>query len=165
MYRKLFSVFFVLIFITGFETSFAQEFKVDKIDKAKLSKLIKERKGRPLFLNLWATWCVPCREEYPSIVKLAGENKDVEFVGISVDFPDEVDSKIIPFLKNHKANFTNYVNAFEGDEDLINALDKSWNGALPATFIFDKTGKKIIWLEGKKSYNEFKSELEKLKKK
>ncbi|MDQ7818135.1 MAG: TlpA disulfide reductase family protein [Melioribacteraceae bacterium] len=138
---------------------------VELIDKEKLTKLIKERKGKPLFLNLWATWCVPCREEFPSINKLAEELKDVEFIGISVDFPEEVDSKIIPFLKSQNAKFVSFVNGFEGDEELINTLDKNWNGALPATFIYDKAGKKISFLEGKKSYDEFKKEIEKARKK
>ncbi|NMB80938.1 MAG: redoxin domain-containing protein [Ignavibacteria bacterium] len=138
---------------------------VETITKDKLAKIIKERKGKPLFLNLWATWCVPCREEFPAINKLAEELKDVEFVGISVDFPEEVDSKIIPFLKLQNAKFISYVNGFEGDEELINTLDKDWNGALPATFIYDKNGKKVSFLEGKKSYDEFKKEIEKAKKK
>lgn len=138
---------------------------VETITKDKLSKLIKERKGKPLFLNLWATWCAPCREEFPAINKLAEELKDVEFIGISVDFPEEVDSKIIPFLKSQNAKFVSYVNGFDGDEELINTLDKDWNGALPATFIYDKNGKKVSFLEGKKSYDEFKKELEKAKKK
>jgi thiol-disulfide isomerase/thioredoxin len=138
---------------------------VEIINKEKLSKLINERKGKPLFLNLWATWCVPCREEFPSINKLAEEYKDVDFVGISVDFPEEVESKIIPFLKSQKAKFISYVNGFSGDEELINELDINWNGALPATFIYDKNGKKVSFLEGKKSYEEFKKEIEKAKKK
>jgi thiol-disulfide isomerase/thioredoxin len=164
MYRKIYFVLIIAFLSFGFSSSIAKEITVEKIDKAKLSKLIKDRKGKVLFLNLWATWCVPCREEFPSIVKLVDEFKDVEFVGISVDFPDEVDSKIIPFLKSNKANFTSFVNAIEGDEELINLLDKNWNGALPATFIFDKTGKKISFMEGKKSYDDFKKEIEKAKK-
>jgi thiol-disulfide isomerase/thioredoxin len=138
---------------------------VDTINKELLAKIIKERKGKPLFLNLWATWCVPCREEFPAINKLAEEYKDVDFIGISVDFPEEVESKIIPFLKSQKAKFVSYVNGFEGDEELINALEKDWNGALPATFIYDKNGKKTSFLEGKKSYDDFKKELENVKKK
>lgn len=164
MYRKIFFILIIAFLSFGFSSSIAKEITVEKIDKAKLSKLIKDRKGKVLFLNLWATWCVPCREEFPSIVKLVEEFKDVEFVGVSVDFPDEVDSKIIPFLKSNKANFTSFVNAIEGDEELINLLDKNWNGALPATFIFDKTGKKISFMEGKKSYDDFKKEIEKAKK-
>ncbi len=159
-------IFLLLILaITGFTFPGSQEVVVEKINKQKLQKLIKERKNKILFLNLWATWCVPCREEFPSIVKLADEYKDVDFVGISVDFPDEIDSKIIPFLKSNKVGFTSYVNAFEGDEELINFLDKNWNGALPATFIYDKSGKKISFLEGKQSYDGFKKEIEKAKKK
>jgi thiol-disulfide isomerase/thioredoxin len=80
--RKLFPALFILLFITSFGRVYAGEIVVEKIDKAKLTKIIKERKGKVLFLNLWATWCVPCREEFPSIVKLAEEFKDVEFIGI-----------------------------------------------------------------------------------
>lgn len=164
MYRKIFLVLAIAFISFGFNSNTTKEITVEKIDKAKLSKLIKDRKGKVLFLNLWATWCVPCREEFPSIVKLVDEFKDVEFVGISVDFPDEIDSKIIPFLKTNKVNFNSYVNGIEGDEELINLLDKNWNGALPATFIFDKSGKKISFMEGKKSYEDFKREIEKAKK-
>ncbi|MBS3944443.1 MAG: redoxin domain-containing protein [Melioribacter sp.] len=166
-------IFLALFFIVVLQiTLFADEkskqdekIVVDTINKELLAKIIKERKGKPLFLNLWATWCVPCREEFPAINKLAEEYKDVEFIGISVDFPEEVESKIIPFLKSQKAKFISYVNGFEGDEELINTLDKDWNGALPATFIYDKNGKKVSFLEGKKSYDEFKKEIEKAKKK
>jgi len=136
--------------------------KVEIINKAGLTKLINVRNGKVLFLNLWATWCIPCREEFPSIVKLAEiYKKDVDFVGISADYSDEIESKIIPFLKLNKVNFTSFVSGFKKDEDLIDALDKNWNGALPATFIYDKTGKKLIMLEGEKSFEEFKKELDK----
>lgn len=145
----------------GFALKENNNLTVEKIDKSKLNKLIKERKGRILFLNVWATWCAPCREEFPSIVKLSNEFKDVEFVGISVDFPEEVDTKIIPFLKSNKSTFTNYVNSFESDEELINTLNEKWNGAIPATFIFDKKGKLLFFIKGKKSYEEFKKYIEK----
>ena len=164
MHRKILFLFLAVV-IFGFTQPGSKEITVEKIDKAKLQKIIKDRKGKVLFLNLWATWCVPCREEFPSIVKLSNEFKDVDFVSISVDFPDEVNSKIIPFLKSNNADFTTFVNAFEGDEELINLLDKKWNGALPATFLFDKAGKKLTFLEGKQSYDEFKKEIEKVKKK
>jgi thiol-disulfide isomerase/thioredoxin len=163
MFRKLILLFFVLL-LFGFAPQSSNKINVEKIDKTKLHKLIKERKGKVLFVNLWATWCVPCREEFSSIVKLVNENKNVEFVGISVDLPDEVESKIIPFLKTNKANFVNYVNGIDGDEELISTLDKKWDGSLPATFMFDETGKRISFLGGKKSYEEFKKEIEKAKK-
>jgi thiol-disulfide isomerase/thioredoxin len=157
MKLKLFILTGFLFFLSGMSP--AGKSDVPQIDGPRLTKLIKERKGKILFLNLWATWCQPCREEFPSIVKLSEEFKDVEFAGISIDYPDEVDSRIIPFLKRNKVGFSCYVSGFKHDEDLINRLDKNWSGSLPATFIFDGHGKKIAFLSGKKSYVEFKNEI------
>ncbi|MFA7229211.1 MAG: TlpA disulfide reductase family protein [Melioribacteraceae bacterium] len=166
MKRYYFPILFLLLFagtlsyaVDGDKQS--EKYKVEKIEKAGLIKLIGERGGKPLLLNLWATWCVPCREEFPSINKLAGEFKGADFAGISIDFPEEIETKIVPFLKSQKAKFISYVSGFEKDEELINILDENWNGALPATFIFDKNGKKIAFLEGKRTYQELKSELKK----
>lgn len=163
---KIKFIFLAALFVLPFVVFSAQteKIKIEKIDKQKLSSLLKNRKGNALFINLWATWCIPCQEEFPSIVKLVNDykNKPVDFIGISIDYPDEVDSKIIPFLEKQNANFANFVNGFEKDEDLIKLLDENWNGALPATFIFDKTGKKISFLEGEQSYNSFKKEIKKV---
>lgn len=164
MRRIFFLSFFVLIF-TGFNLLEKNDVVVEKIDKSKLQKLIKERKGKVLFLNVWATWCAPCREEFPTIVKLTNEFKDVDFVGISVDFPEEVESKIKPFIKSNNVNFPIYVNAFSSDEELINMLNKDWNGAIPATFIYDKSGKLVTFIEGKKSYEEFVKNIERARRK
>jgi len=40
--------------------------------------------GRPVFLNLWASWCFPCREEMPDIDRAAMAHPDVEFIGVAV---------------------------------------------------------------------------------
>lgn len=150
----------IIVFVSfTFAQNNKNKISVEKIDKQKLEKIINQRNGKPLFINLWATWCVPCREEFPTINKLVDEYKNIDFIGISIDYPDEVESKIIPFLKSQKAKFVSFVNGFEKDEDLINFLDKDWNGALPATFIFNLKGEKISFLEGKKSYDEFKKEI------
>jgi hypothetical protein len=73
-----------------------------------------------------------------------------------------VNSKIIPFLKSNNVKFKNYVNGFSNDEELINALDKKWNGALPVTFIYDTKGNKMVFLQGMKTYEEFKTETKKI---
>lgn len=163
--RRNFFLFCFLLIASGFSFIQSNDVTIEKIDKSKLQKLIKERKGKLLFLNVWATWCEPCREEFPAIVKLANEFKDVDFAGISVDFPEEIDSKIKPFVKSNKVNFPIYVNAFTNDEELINMLNKDWNGAIPATFIYDKSGKLIAFIEGKKSYEEFLKNIERARRK
>jgi thiol-disulfide isomerase/thioredoxin len=160
-------ILFLLLFSlisTNDNYSQQSEIKVETIDKLKLEKLIKERNGKVLLLNLWATWCVPCREEFPDLVRLSSnyKNKNVEVVGISIDYPEEINSKIIPFLKKQNVNFKNYVNGFEKDEHLIDMIDPKWNGSLPATVIYDQKGKKKVFLEGKKSYSEFQKTISKM---
>jgi thiol-disulfide isomerase/thioredoxin len=154
-----FLIVFLLLIFAG--TSFTQTIKVETLTKTKLTKLINDRNDKILFINVWATWCVPCREEFPDIVKLTQllKGKQIDFFGISIDYPEEVKSKIIPFLKSNKATFKNYVSGFKNDEELINILDKNWNGALPATFVFNSNGEKVKTLEGKKSFSQFEEAL------
>lgn len=138
---------------------------VRTIDEKGLRKLIKTRNKKVLFLNIWATWCAPCVEEFPDLVKLSQHYNlnEVEVVAISADFPDEVESKILPFLKKQKVPFKTYVAKFENQDSFINSLNKSWNGALPATFIYDAKGKQRFFFIGKGDFDRFKNEIEKVR--
>ncbi len=140
-------------------------FSVDPLTEEGAAKLVQERNGKILLLNIWATWCVPCKEEFPDLVKLADyyQGRDLEIVGLSVDYPDEVQSKILPFLQQYHANFKVYVKNFASDEAFINTLGKEWNGGVPATFIFDKSGEKQSYILGKKDFDFFKQEIEKVR--
>jgi thiol-disulfide isomerase/thioredoxin len=140
-------------------------FDVKPLDESGLKQLIARRNGKFLFLNVWATWCAPCREEFPVLIKLTEEYKhsNVEFVGLSVDYPDEIESKIIPFLEKHNCNFKIYVQNFKDERMIIQLLNKEWSGAIPATFIFDPEGTQQAFLFGKGSYEDFKQSLEKIR--
>lgn len=121
-----------------------------------LTALIQERNGKPLLINVWATWCVPCVEEFPDLIKLAAEYKgELDVVGINADMRRDIESQVIPFLKEQNVNFPVYYTGFPKDEDLINYLNFEWSGALPGTFIYDKDGNQTVFYEGKKSYEEF----------
>ena len=135
---------------------------VEPIDKMGLQKLIKERNGRILFLNIWATWCAPCVEEFPDLVKLsrAYPDQEVEVVGISADYPDEVESKILPFIKKHDVPFRILVAKFEHQEDFINGVNPSWSGALPATLIYDQHGNQRLFLVGQGTFERFKKSID-----
>jgi len=147
------------------QTSSQTDFFVEPIDEAGLKKLIGERNGRILVLNIWATWCAPCVAEFPDLVKLshAYDTTAVEVVAISADYPDEVDTKIIPFLRKTNVSFRVYVAQFQHQEDFINALNRSWSGALPASLIYDSHGKEEFFHVGQQSYADFKKEVDKMK--
>ena len=138
---------------------------VDPIDETGLKKLIRERNGRVLLLNIWATWCAPCVAEFPDLVKLSQtyDTTGFEVVAISADYPDEVDTKIIPFLKKMNVPFPVYVAQFEHQEDFINGVNRSWSGALPASLIYDSHGKERFFHVGQQSFGEFKLEVDKIK--
>ncbi len=135
---------------------------VEPIDIKGVEHLVHVRNGKILFLNVWATWCQPCTEEFPDLVKLYNDyqNAGVDFAAISVDYPDEVGSKILPFLIGQHVPFTVYVANVKKDEDFINELNPSWSGAVPATFIFDASGKQRVFMFGQKTLKAFKSEID-----
>ncbi|HEY6953029.1 MAG TPA: TlpA disulfide reductase family protein, partial [Bacteroidota bacterium] len=124
--------------------------------------LIRSRNGRVLFVNVWATWCAPCVEEFPDIVKLSDEMKGrkIDFVGISGDDFDVELSRVLPFIRKEKAKFKFYMAKLEGEDDFINTFDPQWGGGIPATFIYDSKGRLKTFLLGKQTYQRLKSVIE-----
>lgn len=168
--NKVKVAFVVSLFVVSLTTGFGlrgSELKVEPLAEDDFNRLLKFQKGRVVLLNVWATWCKPCREEFPDLVRLQEyyKGKDVSIITISADYPDEIDSKILPFLKTFaKINFPVYVQNFKKADQFIDRLHKEWNGALPATFIYDKSGKQQAFFVGKKDFNGFKKEIEKVRK-
>jgi thiol-disulfide isomerase/thioredoxin len=159
--RKSLILFFIL-FLTGFGRAFSQEVKpLTAIDE--IRKIKDNNKGKVLLINFWATWCKPCVKEFPELVKLYNNYKDkgFEIVFISVDVPEDVNSKVVPFLKKQNVDFVSYYNKFEKPDELINYIDKNWEGAIPSTYIYDKEGKLVTQILGSKSYEDFEKEITK----
>ena len=136
---------------------------VQLLDREGLQKIISSRNGKPLLINFWATWCVPCREEFPDLIKFYSDYKEkVDVIAISVDYPKEIETKIKPFLDKMNPEFNTYVYSERDQEALINLINKNWSGALPATFVYDTDGKQVSFHDGKMSYEEFKNSVLKL---
>jgi len=147
--------------VSGFDALKAQN--LERLNQSKLERLIHDRHGRALFINVWATWCAPCVEEFPDIVKLSKELKEenIDFVGVSGDDFDDELSKVIPFIANEKASFKFYIAKLEGEDAFIDAFDKQWGGGIPVTFTYDAKGRIKAFLLGKQSYQSLKTAAEK----
>jgi thiol-disulfide isomerase/thioredoxin len=130
---------------------------VTLLNERGLDSLLHVQRTKPLVMNLWATWCEPCREEFPDLIKAAKEYPNVEVCIVSADFPDEIDSKIRPFVKELKIPFPVFVSGFRKQEELIDRLDRKWNGALPATFVFTNNGVRDTFVVGRQSLAKFRS--------
>jgi len=163
MNKHKFVIIVGLIFLFNFNliAQSSKNIKVEDIDKSKLEKLIKNRKGKVLLLNIWASWCPPCKKEFPDLVKLAEKykNSKVEIVGLSVDDKDDLQTEVIPFLQKNNANFKIYIQNFKNIEELISFFPK-WEGAIPLTVIFDKNGKEKKFIIGMRDFEFFDKEIQ-----
>lgn len=112
-------------------------------DGAGQPKTLADWKGKVVLLNLWATWCAPCRKEMPALDKLQKElgGNDFEVVAMSVDRQGSPASK--KFLDEAKvANLKLYV---ESTSRSIGTLRAS---GLPTTLLIDREGREIGRLAG-----------------
>ncbi|MGH7740403.1 MAG: TlpA family protein disulfide reductase [Candidatus Eiseniibacteriota bacterium] len=99
-------------------------------------------------LNVWATWCEPCRAEFPALLRTvaARQIRGVRLVLISADFPDQLPA-VREFLRAHGVRDTTYIE-FGEQMAFIDSLEPKWSGALPATLVYDAHGSKVAFWEG-----------------
>jgi len=118
-----------------------------------LKKLLQHdpKDARPLLVNFWATWCDPCREEFPDLVKVDTDYKakGLNFVAISLDDISDIKSIVPQFLKEMRAEMTVVLLNVNDPEPAIKVVDATWDGQLPATFLYDKDGKIVFKHFGK----------------
>jgi thiol-disulfide isomerase/thioredoxin len=89
-------------------------------------------------VNFWATWCAPCVKELPYFEQLLDKykNKNVKVILVSLDFPHLYDTKLKPFIKEHKLK-SKVVALNDVDMNTwIPKVDKTWSGSIPATIIY-----------------------------
>jgi len=99
---------------------------------------VADKKGKVILLNLWATWCSPCRGEMPELVKMQNQfgDKDFEVIGLNTD--DEPASVINSFRDQMKLNYT----LVWGDTALQGELLKiSKFPGIPQSFLIDREGR------------------------
>jgi peroxiredoxin len=93
-------------------------------------------RGKIVFLNFWATWCLPCRVEMPSMEKLHKRLKHKDFVMVAIDL-QEPTSRVKKFFEENKLTFICLL-------DLKGKVgDRYGVKSLPTTFILDKAGRII----------------------
>ena len=113
------------------------------IDLAGYNQILAKYRGKPLVVNFWATWCEPCRDEYPMLVDLAKQfaPQGVAVVGISMD--DDSDMNLVRrFLVRNHPGFPNYRQKPGIDLDAFyQAVNPEWRGSMPETVFYSADGR------------------------
>lgn len=145
--------------------------KVTQIDAAALENLLKrsgdnaggENSRRPLLINFWATWCEPCREEFPDLVKIDAEYKGrIDFITVSLDYLSEIRRDVPRFLAEMKAEMPAYLLKTPNEDEAIALVSKNWRGSLPFTILFDADGKEAFSIPKKVKPEVLRAEIDKL---
>ena len=114
------------------------------VDEAGFQKLVQSHKGKVVLYDFWATWCAPCRAETPALVQLDKKLRAGGFVlvTISADEPENA-ARAAKMAADAGVPRPAYQKAAKDDDTFINSIDHSWNGALPAMFLYDKAGRRV----------------------
>lgn len=135
----------------------------DLVDAQGFLKVVERYKGKPLLVNFWATWCEPCRDEYPLLNDLAKEYGPQGLKVVGVSFDQDGDLILMRrFLARYKPVFPNYRKKEGGEEQFIQAVMPGWNGALPATVFYTKDGTQIGHVLGAGTRETFEAAIHKL---
>jgi thiol-disulfide isomerase/thioredoxin len=122
---------------------------VTKVDDVTVKDVLTPN-GRPLVVNFWATWCEPCREEFPDLIKIDADYKGrIDVRIISLDDPVEISRDVPKFLKDMGSTMTPYLLRTEDESKVIGAISDTWQGGLPFTVVYDANGKVIHARQGK----------------
>jgi thiol-disulfide isomerase/thioredoxin len=153
------------LFFAGFTFAIAQPAKrgapasrpaagpvVTQIDLAGLKPLLKPV-GKPRLINFWATWCDPCREEFPELVKIdAAYSTKLDFITISLDDLEDIRTTVPKFLREMKSTMPAYL-LHAADEDAaiaaIAAISSDFSGSLPFTILIKPNGELAYSHQGK----------------
>ena len=123
------------------------------IDAQGYQKLVQQYRGKPLLVNFWATWCEPCRDEYPMLNELAKQYapKGLNVVGVNMDQDGDL-ILMRRFIARYKPIFPNYRRKpAEAEEPFRLAVLPGWTGSLPISIFYGKDGRQVGNFVGEKN--------------
>tara|TARA_R110000823_G_scaffold108170_1_gene227365 strand:+ start:51962 stop:52504 length:543 start_codon:yes stop_codon:yes gene_type:complete len=143
------------------EERFFNSKKVVSLNFEELEQQYLQKKNDSIYIiNFWATWCKPCIKELPYFEKLAFDysDKKVKLLLVSLDFPDKVDSQVIPFIERNNIESEVVLLDDADANSWIPKISPQWSGAIPATVIYKNANRKFY--EQSFTFEELESELQ-----
>jgi thiol-disulfide isomerase/thioredoxin len=146
--RSVVAALLVLMAATSFAAAQAPKTAAVKdpelIDAPGYVKILQHYRGQPLLVTFWATWCEPCRDEYPMLNELAKQYapQGLKVVGVNLD--DDGDLILMRrFLARYKPIFPNYRKKAGGEAEFRQTVMSGWTGSLPVSVFYAKDGRQV----------------------
>ena len=135
---------------------------VAKLDVDGLRRLL-QPDGKPRLINFWATWCDPCREEFPDLVKLSTDYKGkIDFVTVSLDDVEDISTAVPRFLVKMRSTMPAFLLSTADESEAISAISADYHGSLPFTILIKPSGEFAYTREGRLRADTVKAEIDKL---
>ena len=136
---------------------------LDILDAEHYLARVREFHGRPLMVTFWATWCEPCRDEFPMVIELARQYAPKGLSTFAINLDDDAEEPLAGrFLAKTQPPFPNFRKKPGKEDEFINAVNRKWSGALPATFFYSPEGRLVGQLVGEQKREAFVSAIEQL---
>jgi thiol-disulfide isomerase/thioredoxin len=135
----------------------------ERIDARGYQKLLEQYRGKPLLVTFWATWCEPCRDEYPMLNELAKQYapQGLKVVGVNLD--DDGDLILMRrFLARYRPIFPNFRKTAGAEEEFRATVQPGWTGSLPVSFFYAKDGRKVGQVIGEGTRETYESAIRSL---
>jgi len=135
------------------------DIKLEIHDFNGLEPYLNKKDDKTYVVNFWATWCAPCIKELPHFEELNKNYKgnNVEVLLVSLDFPNQYEKKLKPFIKKHDLQSKILVLDDVDMNTWIPKVDENWDGAIPITIIYNKNKREFY--NRPFTYNELETEL------
>lgn len=112
---------------------------VKVVDADGYQQVIDRHRGKVVLVDFWATWCVPCRKQFPHTVELSQQLADQGLVAVSMSMDDpSMESEVLQFLKEHNATFDNLLSKFGVGTESAEAFNVP--GDVPFYKLYDRSG-------------------------
>jgi cytochrome c biogenesis protein CcmG, thiol:disulfide interchange protein DsbE len=127
------------------------------IDVEGYRRVLEKYRGKPVMVNFWATWCEPCRYEFPMVVELTRQYAPKGLAVFGVNLDSDADMHVARnFLAKNQPPFPSFRQKPGIDVDAFyHGVNPAWTGTMPQTIFYDRSGRIVGYFFGGQSREAF----------